>query len=239
MELEHLISSYSYFHLPLNPLRKTISSKEFYGKLYFLLLAGSWSGRYSGSHGLLRRNENGLIKSRDWFGLLRWLCSLLGWWVIFPSCPNWVRSRAEIHTQFELIDSNELLACFVCGSAMNWDGELHEDDMHSHFSEGIDAILDASVFTTLGTILPWSVWFDPDSPIPVARLVGFGVLVILFRRLPAVLVLYKWIPQIRTLKEGFFVGWFGPMGVGAVYYALKAGMSLDLSSLLMVSGIVT
>lgn len=30
-------------------------------------------------------------------------------------------------------------------------------------------------------------------------------------------------PEIRTGKEAVFVGWFGPMGIGALYYALKAG----------------
>jgi NhaP-type Na+/H+ or K+/H+ antiporter len=26
------------------------------------------------------------------------------------------------------------------------------------------------------------------------------------------------------MKEALFVGWFGPMGIGAIYYALKACM---------------
>jgi NhaP-type Na+/H+ or K+/H+ antiporter len=78
---------------------------------------------------------------------------------------------------------------------MDWDGELHQDDLHSHFSEGIDSI---------------------------ARLVGFSVGILLLRRIPAVLVVAKWVPEIRTLREALFVGWFGPMGIGAIYYALKA-----------------
>jgi len=122
-----------------------------------------------------------------------------------------------------LIDSNELLACFFCGIASDWDGALAEDDLQSHFSEGLDSILDVSVFTTLGTVLPWDVWFNPAPPVSIGRLVGFGFLVILLRRLPTVLLLQRWIPDIRTGKEAIFVGWFGPMGVGALYYALRAG----------------
>ena len=106
---------------------------------------------------------------------------------------------------------------------MDWDGELHEDDLHSHFSEGIDAILDVSVFTTLGTVLPWSVWLNPDPPVSVARLVGFAIGILALRRIPAVLALARWMPEIRTMREAIFVGWFGPMGIGAIYYALKAG----------------
>lgn len=107
---------------------------------------------------------------------------------------------------------------------MNWDGGLHEDDLHSHFSEGIDTILDVSVFTTLGTILPWSIWLNPTSFVTISRLVGLSVALIFLRRLPVVWLLERFIPEIRTGREGAFVGWFGPMGIGALYYALKTGV---------------
>lgn len=93
---------------------------------------------------------------------------------------------------------------------MNWDGELHEDDLHSHFSEGIDSLLDVSVFTTLGTVLPWNLWLDPHPPITMPRLVGFGIAVLVLRRLPMVLIWNRWLPEVRTAKEAIFTGWFGP-----------------------------
>jgi hypothetical protein len=119
---------------------------------------------------------------------------------------------------------------------MNWHGHLHEDvggpppsaradhqDLHSHFSEGIDALLDVAVFTTLGTALPWGEWHKPESPVTLTRLALYGVAVLLLRRLPAVFMLQKAVPEIRSPREACFVGWFGPMGVGALYYALKSG----------------
>jgi hypothetical protein len=45
-----------------------------------------------------------------------------------------------------------------------------------------------------------------------------AILVLLFRRLPIVLALYKFIPAIRTWREAIFTGWFGPIGVGAIFY---------------------
>jgi hypothetical protein len=45
-----------------------------------------------------------------------------------------------------------------------------------------------------------------------------AILVLLFRRLPIVLALYKFIPTIRTWREAIFTGWFGPIGVGAIFY---------------------
>ena len=82
-------------------------------------------------------------------------------------------------------------------------------------------MLDVAVFTTLGTVLPWSLWAHPAAPISLGKLFLFGALVLLFRRLPVVFVLQRFIPELRSRKEAGFVGWFGPMGIGAIYYSLK------------------
>lgn len=50
------------------------------------------------------------------------------------------------------------------------------------------------------------------------RLFVLAILVLLLRRLPVVLALYKFIPAIRTWREAVFTGWFGPIGVGAIFY---------------------
>jgi NhaP-type Na+/H+ or K+/H+ antiporter len=113
--------------------------------------------------------------------------------------------------QLEYIKSNELLACFFAGVLMNWNDTIHAEDLHTHFSEGIDNLLDISVFLTLGTILPWSAWTGAESSYPIGKLIGFAALVLLFRRLPSVLVFQRFMPTIRTTKESFFVGWFGPV----------------------------
>ncbi len=41
-------------------------------------------------------------------------------------------------------------------------------------------------------------------------------------RLPFVLALYKFIPEIKSFREALFAGWFGPMGVGAIFYVQVA-----------------
>lgn len=40
------------------------------------------------------------------------------------------------------------------------------------------------------------------------------------------LATYRWIPDIKTFREAAFVGWFGPMGVGAVFIATLARTKL-------------
>lgn len=86
------------------------------------------------------------------------------------------------------------------------------------------------MFTTLGTVLPWSLWAHAMWPVTLGRLFAFGALVILFRRLPIVFLLQRFVPEIRSPKEAGFVGWFGPMGVGAIYYALKCCKSVHESA---------
>ena len=133
------------------------------------------------------------------------------------------RRKQAAKPQFNLLESNELLACYFCGTAMNWNGHLHRDDLNTHFSEGIDALLDVAVFTTLGTVLPWDLWHSHDTQVTLGKLVLYGISVLLIRRLPFVVGLQKFIPEIRSWREAGFVGWFGPMGIGALYYALESG----------------
>jgi sodium/hydrogen antiporter len=42
--------------------------------------------------------------------------------------------------------------------------------------------------------------------------------VLLLRRLPIVLATYKFAPAIHNFREALFTGWFGPIGVGALFY---------------------
>jgi len=44
------------------------------------------------------------------------------------------------------------------------------------------------------------------------------IVLIGFRRLPVVFALHKYIPQIEEKRQAIFVGFFGPIGVSAVFY---------------------
>lgn len=54
------------------------------------------------------------------------------------------------------------------------------------------------------------------------RLVVLGICVMVCRRLPWVLLLSHWIPTLPTWKEAAFAGYFGPIGVGAIFYTQVA-----------------
>lgn len=71
----------------------------------------------------------------------------------------------------------------------------------------------------IGTIMPWSEFNSDITGITPGRLVGLGFLVLLFRRIPAIMVMYKAMPNtVKSWKEALFMGYFGPIGIGAVFY---------------------
>ena len=58
------------------------------------------------------------------------------------------------------------------------------------------------------------------------RLAVLTILVLLLRRIPIVLATYRWIPDIKTFREAIFAGWFGPMGVGAIFISTLARLAI-------------
>jgi len=78
-------------------------------------------------------------------------------------------------------------------------------------------LLNLAIFMWFGAVCPW-VSFVHNDVIPIYRLVVLGILILIFRRLPIVLAMHKYIHQIEQLSQAAFVGFFGPIGVGAIFY---------------------
>ena len=81
----------------------------------------------------------------------------------------------------------------------------------------IDMLLNIAVFAWFGAVAPWPS-FASNPIIPLYRLVFLGILILLFRRLPVVFAMHWKIWQIEGLRQMFFVGFFGPIGVSAIFY---------------------
>jgi len=78
-------------------------------------------------------------------------------------------------------------------------------------------LLNVAIFAWFGAVCPW--WLFAHSPvIPLWRLIVLGILVLLFRRPPIVYLLHRFIPQIEQKRQALFVGFFGPIGVSAIFY---------------------
>ncbi|GAD97823.1 Na/H antiporter, putative [Paecilomyces variotii No. 5] len=96
-----------------------------------------------------------------------------------------------------LIGTDDLLACFIAGNVFTQDDWFRLETMDDSLQPTVDMLLNLSIF----------MW-----------LIFLGILVLLLRRLPIVLAMHKGIHQIEQFSQAAFVGFFGPMGVGAIFY---------------------
>ncbi|OKL59190.1 hypothetical protein UA08_05881 [Talaromyces atroroseus] len=116
-----------------------------------------------------------------------------------------------------LIGTDDLLACFIAGNAFTNDDWFRLETMDDSLQPTIDMLLNLSIFIWFGAVCPWAM-FAHNDVIPIYRLVALGILILLFRRLPAVFAMHKYIHQIEQVSQALFVGFFGPIGVGAIFY---------------------
>ena len=88
---------------------------------------------------------------------------------------------------------SDLLATFIAGCALNWDGDYLAETLgrHDEVNNCIDVILSFGGFMYLGAVMPWAEFHQPETTsITIPRLFGLSVMVILFRRIPACLIMY-------------------------------------------------
>lgn len=126
------------------------------------------------------------------------------------------------------LGSDDFLVAFAAGYGFSRDGWFEQNTKDTKLGEVIDLLLNSAMFVYLGTILPFGAFNKEITPwITSGRLITFLICVLLFRRLPIVLATYGWIPDIKTFKEALFCGWFGPMGLGALFLSIEARAVLE------------
>ncbi|KAK0516819.1 hypothetical protein JMJ35_001422 [Cladonia borealis] len=124
---------------------------------------------------------------------------------------------------------DDFLAAFGAGYGFAWDGWFAKKTKETHLPNILDLILNSSMFVYFGAIIPWS-HFTPGEytqQITPGRLIALLVLILLFRRIPIVLAMKPFIPDIKTYREALFCGHFGPMGLGALFLVIEARAQLE------------
>lgn len=114
----------------------------------------------------------------------------------------------------KLIGTDGILAVFVAGLAFDMAVQGSERAQEQRVQEAVNRFFILPIFVLLGLTLPWEQWLG----LGWAGL-ALVVAVLLFRRLPAVLALNPLLGRVRGLQDALFLGWFGPIGVAALYYA--------------------
>ena len=117
----------------------------------------------------------------------------------------------------ELAGTEGIMAVFLAGLAFDWVVGSKERSEEERVQETVNQFFFLPVFGLLGLTLPWSEWFELGWP--ALALVGS---VLLLRRLPAVLLLAPWVGRLKTRGDALYFGWFGPIGVSTLLYAMLA-----------------
>ncbi|KAI0526424.1 alkali metal cation/H+ antiporter Nha1 C terminus-domain-containing protein [Xylaria bambusicola] len=126
-----------------------------------------------------------------------------------------------------ILGVDDLLVGFAAGVGFSNDGWFHEKTEESHVSNVIDLLINLAYFVYLGTIIPWEMYNDFSIGLSAWRLTVMSIFVILFRRIPIMLLLKPIIPDVKTWREALFAGHFGPIGVGAIFVAILARAELE------------
>ncbi|MBK4731427.1 sodium:proton antiporter [Oxynema sp. CENA135] len=118
----------------------------------------------------------------------------------------------------KLLHGDGILAVFVAGSTFSLVVSGSERSQEERVQEAVDRFFTLYVFVLFGLGLPWREWFDLgwSGAIAISAL-------LLLRRLPVLFLLKSCFPHsLQRNGDLLFMGWFGPMGVAAIFYAMLA-----------------
>lgn len=154
--------------------------------------------------------------------------ALLGY--LAGRCLLWAESRRSIDQQSflaytvalslltlgatKLLGSDGILAVFVAGLVFDEMVSVSEKAEEEQIQEAVDRFFTLPIFLLLGAVLPWQAWLELGW-----KGVVLALAVLLLRRLPGLVVLSPLIRELRSSSDVLFLGWFGPIGVAALFYA--------------------
>lgn len=116
----------------------------------------------------------------------------------------------------ELASANGMVSVFFAGVFFGAKAGARERLQQENVQEAVNRFFTLPIFLLIGLAVPWDEWLDMGYPAFV-----FAGAIVLFRRLPVWIALAAVTPGLRR-REMLFSGWFGPVGIAALYYALHA-----------------
>lgn len=124
-----------------------------------------------------------------------------------------------------LLGCDDFLVSFAAGAAFSWSGWVHSAVNNFDITGFIDLLLNTAFFVYFGSVIPWEKFNSDD--IAVWRLIAIILLILVGRRIPAIAVFKRLIPEIRSWREVLIAGHFGPIGVAAIYMCLEAEREIE------------
>jgi sodium/hydrogen antiporter len=112
-----------------------------------------------------------------------------------------------------LLGTDGILAVFAAGIVFHASVTRHEDVETEEVQGAVDRLLTLPIFALFGLALPVQDWLELGWRGPT-----LVVAVLLLRRLPWALLLHNQLQPPRSWKDAMLLGWFGPIGIAALYY---------------------
>ncbi|KAL5040142.1 Na+/H+ antiporter [Batrachochytrium dendrobatidis] len=156
-------------------------------------------------------------------------CAESNGWIDKESILGFFIAIALVTTgALSLLGVDDVLGCFVVGAILSWDDWFNRQIEETHIQEVLDALINMSFFIVFGTLIPWHEYTAVEGVLSIWRMILVALWLVLLRRLPIVVLLSRWMPALKNQKEVFFCGWFGPIGVGALFYCMIAVIYLQI-----------
>ena len=128
-----------------------------------------------------------------------------------------------------IIKVDGVLAVFVCGLAFNLVASGSDRTTDAPIDEAINRFLVIPLFIAVGAALPWYAWADLGWQGP-----ALAVAILLLRRLPVLLLLRR--PLELGWPDAVHLGWFGPIGVSALFYLAMEAERLGADPTVLAAG---
>lgn len=133
----------------------------------------------------------------------------------------------------KLVGSDGILAVFVAGIALTQVVGNDRIKVEEDVQQAIELLFTLLIFLLLGLTIPWQQWLGLGW-----QGVILVITILLFRRLPIVLLLRRWIYSLQRRRDAIFVGWFGPIGVAALFYSMLALHRTGIESIWVFSSLL-
>ncbi|WP_079133994.1 cation:proton antiporter [Streptomyces sp. EN23] len=129
-----------------------------------------------------------------------------------------------------LLGVDGVLAVFVAGLAFNATSSWEDRRDENKIDEAVNRFIVLPLFVALGAMIPWREWGELGWWRGLLLVLG----VLLLRRLPVLLALKR--PLSLTWRDALFLGWFGPIGVSALFYLTMEAHRLGVDPAVMAAG---
>lgn len=128
-----------------------------------------------------------------------------------------------------LAETDGILAVFVGGLVFNAVGTGRDRTAEVPIDEAINRFAVLPLFVLFGAALPWTDWVQLGW-----AGIALAIAVLLLRRIPILYLLRK--PLALGRPDALYLGWFGPVGVSALFYLTLEADEMDLDPVVLSAG---